>query len=52
MSSKKAFIQAAKEFAQNETDGRSDFHLTLGRLADFIESEEFDKALKKYEKGE
>ena len=52
MTDKKAFIQAAKEFAQNETDGRNDFHLTLGRLTDFIESEEFDKALKKYEKGE
>lgn len=52
MTDKKAFIQAAKEFAQNETDSRNDFYLTLGILADFIESEEFDKALKKHETGE
>ncbi|MFA9262940.1 MAG: hypothetical protein ACEQSB_06370 [Undibacterium sp.] len=52
MSDKKAFTQAAKEFAQIETDNRNDFYLTLGRLVDFIESEEFDKALKKQETGE
>lgn len=50
MKDKKAFVQAAKEFAQNETDNRNDFYLTLGRLANFIESEEFDKALKNTKK--